>query len=311
MKDEIYEIPYRAELCYQKNKGLILPEDVPYIGMGASNIATTAFKYLGINILPEKSAEYFNYLIKYIKPKNGVLISQSGESSETLWCADYFQSFIAVINDENSELGKHKNCTKQVLLYSGEEKYITAKTYINTLLVLYLGFGFDPAHAISVLKSELERFEREGIELGEMLYSKMRRRRKPGIYILGNGPNTATARHLALMLSEMTKRPVLSMSVSQYDHGFKETAHDSVVIALNHQGPEQARTSHLLQTIKKIGAEVFEINNTVAESIYSPITFPVPFYFAAEYLAQKLKIKSFSPIGKKIIKVDPELLKDE
>lgn len=311
VKNEIYEIPYRAELCYQKNKGIILPEDVPYIGMGASNIATTAFKYLGINILPEKSAEYFNYLIKYIQPKNGVLISQSGESSETLWCADYFQSFVAVTNDENSELGKHKNCAKQVLLYSGDEKSITAKTYINSLLVLYLGFGFDPGSAITVLKSELERFEKEGSELGALLYPKMRRRRKPGIYILGNGPNTATARHVALMLSEITKVSVLSMSVSQYDHGFKETANDSVVIALNHKGPEQARTSHMLETIKKAGGDVFEINNVVADSIYSPLTFPVPFYFAAEYLSHKLKTKSMFPVGKKVIKVDPELLKDE
>ena len=161
------------------------------------------------------------------------------------------------------------------------------------------------------IKSELKRFEDEGLSLGALLYPKLRRRRKPGIYILGNGPNTATARHLALMLSEITKVSVLSMSVSQYDHGFKETAHDSIVIALNHQGPEQARTAHMLQTIKKAGAEVFEISNTVAESIYSPITFPIPFYFAAEYLAQKLKTKSMFPKGKKIIKVNPELLKGE
>ncbi len=31
MKNEINEIPFRAELCYKKNKGLILPENVPYL----------------------------------------------------------------------------------------------------------------------------------------------------------------------------------------------------------------------------------------------------------------------------------------
>ena len=138
MKNEIYEIPFRAELCYQKNKGLILPEDVPYIGMGASNIASKAFRYLGISLFPEKAAEYYNYLTKYKHPGNGVLISQSGQSSETLWCADYFESFIAIVNNPDGPLGKHKNCAKKVCLYSGDEHNIATKTYINTLLIIVL-----------------------------------------------------------------------------------------------------------------------------------------------------------------------------
>ncbi|MEN8116543.1 MAG: hypothetical protein ABFS16_06160 [Bacteroidota bacterium] len=305
MKNEVYEIPYRAELCYRKNKGVILPENVPYIGMGASNIATNAFRYLEINIFPEKAAEYYNYLIKYKKPGNGVLISQSGQSSETLWCADYFKSFVAIVNNNDTPLGNHPNCKKQICLYSGTEDLVPTKTYINTLLVLYLGFGFNPGKVIDVLKSQMNIFEQTGNLLGEHIYKKVRRRKNNCIYILGNGPNIATANLAALVLSEVTKIPVHSMSVSQYDHGYKETAKNSLVITLNHEGPEYNRTKDLLNTIRNAGAAIFELDQPLVDSIFSPLTFPLPIYFAAAFLSDKLKIKKPFVIGNKITRVTP------
>lgn len=303
MKSEIYEIPYRAELCFQKNKGIILPEDVPYIGMGASYIATKVFRYLGIRILPEKAAEYYNYLIKYKNPVKGVLISQSGKSSETLWCADYFKSFSAILNDAESSLGKHKNCQEQIFLHSGEETFIPSKTYINTLLILYLGFGFDPSEVLTVYKRKMVEMEQQGQILGEMIRKNIKSWRKKSIYILGNGPNIATADLASLVLSEVIKVPVLSMSVSQYDHGFKETAKNTLVIAINHKGPEQQRTEKLLNVVNKAGAETFELSESFVDSLYSPLTFPIPFFFAAEYLLQKLKIKSIFQVGTKVTQV--------
>ncbi|QIA08175.1 SIS domain-containing protein [Draconibacterium halophilum] len=301
MKDEVFEIPYRAELCYKKNKGLILPEDVPYIGMGASHIATQAFRYMGINFFPEKAAEYFNYLLKYKEPDKGVLISQSGQSSETIWCADYFKSFIAVVNNEKSALGNHPNCSKKVLLYSGVENHIATKTYINTLLVLYLGFGFDPAEAVEALKKYQTGFEEVGTEIGAKIYSRTKRKKRCCVYILGNGPNVATAKVAALVLSQVMRRPVLSMSVSQYEHGFIETAKDSMVIAINHEGREHNRTKKLLKKVNSAGAETYELCNKYVESIFSPLTLPIPFYFAAEYLSQKLKVKTLFQVGDKVV----------
>ncbi|MFV0591619.1 MAG: SIS domain-containing protein [Draconibacterium sp.] len=308
--DELYEIPYRAELCYQKNKGIILPEGVPYTGMGASYIAVKAFRYLGIDIYPEKAADYFNYLVKNRKLSGGVLISQSGESSETLWCADYFSSFTALVNNEKSMLAAHPNCSKQILLYSGSEKRIVSKTYLNTLLVMYMGFGFDPREVIQVYKTELSYFEKTGLELGELIRKRMKGWRKRAIYILGNGPNTASAEVAALILSEVLKKPVHSMSVSSYDHGYKETSKNTLVIAINHDGPEKARTRKLLKTIKKAGGEVFELNNAKVEPVYSPLTYPLFFFFAAEYLMDKLKVKSIFTVGNKVTRVD-QTAKDE
>lgn len=301
MKDEVYEIPYRAELCYRKNKGVILPEDVSYIGMGASYIATKALRFMGINFFPEKAAEYFNYLLKYKEPDKGVLISQSGQSVETLWCADYFKSFIAIVNDEDSYLGNHQNCSKKVLLYAGTENYIATKTYINTLVTLYLGFGFDPADAINALKIHQAEFEKLGADIGAKIFSRMQRKKRCCLYILGNGPNIATANVAALVLSQVMRKPVLSMSVSQYEHGFIETANDSIVIAINHEGPEQSRTKKLLRKVNRAGAETYEVNNKYVESIFSPLTLPIPFYFAAEYLSDKLKLKTLFRLGSKVV----------
>lgn len=303
MKNEICEIPYRAELCYNKNKGIILPEKVPYLGMGSSFISTSVFKYLGIDLFPEVASDYYNYLIKYKDPDNGVLISQSGQSSETLWCADHFNSFLAIVNDDNSPLGNHKNCRNKINLYAGNEIMIPSKTYINTLLILYLGFGFDPKEAIQVLKNDLSFFEERGEELGEMLYRRIRWKRKKGIYIIASGPNIATANHAALILSEVSKIPVVAMPISQYDHGHKESANNSLVIAINHDGPDFNRTQSLLQTVKNAGGKIFELNQPKVESIFSPLTFSIPFFFAANTLSEKLKNYNLFKVGDKITRV--------
>ncbi|RIJ47635.1 hypothetical protein D1614_13710 [Maribellus luteus] len=302
--NELYEIPYCSELCYQKNKGIILPEGVPYIGMGASYIASKTFRYLGIDLFPERASDYFNYLVKNRTLSNGVLISQSGESSETLWCADYFSSFTAVVNSEESKLAAHLNCKNQILLHSGIEKRIPSKTYLNTLLVLYLGFGFDPREVIQVYKKELSYFEETGAELGELIRRRIKGWYKKSIYILGNGPNIATADLAAMILSEVLKKPVQSISASNYDHGYKETSKNTLVIAINHKGPEKSRTRQLLKTIEKAGGEVFELKDAKVDAVYSPLTYPLIFFFAAEYLLDKLKVKSIFEVGKKVTIVD-------
>ncbi len=64
--------------------------------MGASYIAFKTFRYLGIDLFPERAS-------------------------------DYFSSFTAVVNSEESKLAAHLNCKNQILLYSGIEKRIPSK----------------------------------------------------------------------------------------------------------------------------------------------------------------------------------------
>ena len=93
------------------------------------------------------------------------------------------------------------------------------------------------------------------------------------------------------------------MSLSQYDHGHKETARNSLVIALNHKGPDYQRTKNILQMVNKAGGKTFELTCTLVESIFSPITFSIPFFYAAHYLADKLNVSSLFDVGKKVTTV--------
>lgn len=307
MKNEIYEIPYRAELCYSKNKGIILPESIPYIGMGASYYATMVFKYLGAKINPEIASEYYSFLLQNATPENGVLISQSGKSSEILWCAEQLKSFVAIVNDVESPLVMLENCSGIINLYAGTEKLIPTKTYINTLIVLYLGLGFDPGGVLPVLKKSIFDFEAQGRQVANFIFKQIKRKRAKGIYILGNGPNMATAHQAALVLSEVIKTPVMSMSASQYDHGFKETAQHSLVIAINPKdSPVYNRTKLLLHKVESAGATVFELSESGTEEKFSPIIFPFSFFFAAESLASRLKVINPFIIGTKVTLTSPE-----
>ena len=83
MENELYDIPIQARLCYEKNKGLILPERVPYIGMGSSYFAAVTLRYLGVNVFPEVAGEYFHFIRTIKQFDNAVLISQSGEPCST------------------------------------------------------------------------------------------------------------------------------------------------------------------------------------------------------------------------------------
>ena len=280
MKDEIYEIPYRAELCYSKNKGIILPQNVPYLGMGSSYFAALGFKYLAVDVFSENALSYYHYLSKKYSFSEGVLISQSGESSDTINASSCFQRYTAIVNEPDSSLANHPNCKQVILLQAGNEKRVPTKTYLNTLLVLYLGLGFNPWHVLKTLRNKLEYFEQTGLNMGKLIYKQLRQRKKKNIVVLGNGPNEGTAQHAALILSEITKFPALALTSSQYNHGFKETAENTVVIAINPEGKEARNTKKLLQRVKAAGAVIFELKNAETNEIFSPLTLPVPFFFA-------------------------------
>nr|HPF52872.1 hypothetical protein [Draconibacterium sp.] len=71
-------------------------------------------------------------------------------------------------------------------------------------------------------------------------------------------------------------------------------------IVINHQGQETERTKTLMKTIKSAGGDVFELQDMETDSLYSPLTFPLFFFFAAEYLSDKRKIRSIFEVGNKV-----------
>lgn len=302
--EEILEIPDKARLCFQKNQGITLPANVPYLGMGASYHAALTLFYCIKAINPQISSEYYYYLSKNIQPL-GVFISQSGESSETVWNLERFREVIVITNNPDSTLGQSKKAQEVLQLYAGEEKFIAAtKTYINTLLILYLGLGINPLLGIQALENNFDQFQKKAKQQAEKIFTYIKSKQAKGFYIIGSGPNLGTVRQGALTMSETTKLVWFGASVAQYDHGLKETAQNSVVIFLNSNGKDKKRIEAVKKTLKtKSNALIIELAETGLSEQLSPLTFIVQLNFLMNYLADRMNIKEVYQLGSKVTTV--------
>jgi glucosamine--fructose-6-phosphate aminotransferase (isomerizing) len=303
MLDEIYEIPERAIKYWDKSGPYKLPLKVPYLGMGSSYFAPLAFKYMNIDIYPELASEYYHYMSVKRKVPYGVILSQSGRSSETLWCANLFDKFIAITNDPDSELCQFKGVERKVPLLAGYEEYSSSKTYINTLLALFKGFGFDVSDSLRLLRNKMPDYEETGKRMAGEVFDLIIERKIHGIYITGNGPNIATAYEASLILSESTKMCFNGLAMSQYDHGPKETASGSIVIQIIAKGKSYQRAQVLNGVITKAGAHVMTVEEPETNENFSIIHNMLPFNFMAYYLAKKLGITETFVVGGKVTEV--------
>ncbi len=300
MENELFDIPIQARLCYEKNKGLILPDKVPYIGMGSSYFAAVTLRYLGVKIFPELAGEYFHYLRETKQFDHAVLISQSGRTTDVLNCASILREYTAIVNDTESPLANQPNSKLVVPVYAGRERFSSTKTFLNTLITLYLGHGFDVKNVLDSIERRFSEFQLTGNSIGSEI-SKSIRKQKAKCVILGNGPNVGIAYQAALMLSESLKYPFVGMSLTQYEHGYKETAENAVVIVINpSKGVLYERTNRLMDVLRNVNAKVFEINESEFAEIYSPITSILPFCFMAGFLSENLGITEPFQVGNKI-----------
>lgn len=300
MENELLDIPTQARLCYEKNKGLILPEKVPYIGMGGSYFAAVTLRYLGVRIFPEIAGEYFHYIKDLKQFENSVIISQSGRTTDVLNCAACFKEYIAIVNDLESPLANRQNLRFAVPLYAGREFFSSTKTFVNTLVALYLGHGFDVKSIIDSIDRRYAEIEALGDSLGESFYKRIKKQ-KARCFILGSGPNIGVACQAALMLSESVKYPFIGMSVTQYEHGFKESAGEASIIVINpSNGILHERINKLIQLLQRANAHVIEVNDNVTEEKYTPFTSILPFFFMAKYLSARLGIVEPFSVGRKI-----------
>jgi len=298
---EIKEIPERA-LAILATEVAALPLNIPYLGMGSSYFAPLAFKYMGLPIQPEIASEYYQYLAKEKQPL-AVILSQSGKSSEALWCTELFERYVAITNYPENELGNMANVREVIDLKAGEEHYSSSKTYINTLIALFKGFGFDPRKTVELLIEKISQYEAKGIELAEEVFEILNTKKIHGIYVTGSGPNIASAMEAALIMSESTKLNFHGLAMAQYDHGPKETAQNSIVIQILAKGKSYERALKLSEKIEISGASVLTVEEPEAEEHFSILSNIIPFNFMAYYLAQKMGITDTFAVGGKITEV--------
>jgi glucosamine--fructose-6-phosphate aminotransferase (isomerizing) len=299
---EISAIPTRAhDTLHQPVQSL--PLHVPYLGMGSSYFAPLAFKYMGIPIFPELASEYYCYLAKDEVSPMAVLLSQSGLSSEVLWCRELFEQYVAISNDIDSPLCTAPNVAHVVPIMAGTEQFSSSKTYINTLIKLFNGLGFSPMASVERIGREWERYRQTGEQLADAIFTILRQHPIHGIYITGSGPNIATAYEAALILSESTKLVFQGLPMAQYDHGPKETAEGSIVIQIMANGIAYERTKHLSKLIGQSGAYVLTVEELDVAEPYSILHTILPFNFMAYYLSRKLGITDTFLVGGKVTEV--------
>jgi glucosamine--fructose-6-phosphate aminotransferase (isomerizing) len=300
---EINEIPVKAVEFLKQSTAYSLPLGVPYLGMGSSYFAPLAFKYMGVNIQPEMASEFFNYLQPKVKLENAVLLSQSGRSSEVLWCIDLCEHYVAITNYPVNTLTANSKATQTIDLRAGDEQYSSSKTYINTLIALFKGFGMDCQKAVDVLVKNSGKYEQQGAQMANEVFELITNKKIHGIYIVGSGPNMATAYQSALIMCESTKLCFNGMTMAQYDHGPKETAADSIVINIVAKGKSYERAQKLTEMIVASGAHVITVEEPEVDENFSIINNMVPFNFMAYYLAEKLNITETFVVGGKVTEV--------
>jgi glucosamine--fructose-6-phosphate aminotransferase (isomerizing) len=259
---------------------------------------------MGIEIFPQLASEYFTYLKKATRAAHAVILSQSGRSSEALWCRDLFESYTAITNDTDSTLAKEKNVKQVINIMAGVEHYSSSKTYTNTLLALFKGFGINAASALQVLADQMPTYQDKGAEMANKVFELLQSENIHGIYITGNGPNIATAMEAALILSESTKRNFHGLPMAQYDHGPKETASHSIVIQIVAQGASYTRSKNLSEKIRQAGAYVITVEEPAVSENLSILNNIVPFNFMAYYLAKQLKVGDTFSVGGKVTEVE-------
>lgn len=303
MLAEINEIPSKAVEFLQQSPSYTLPRAVPYFGMGSSYFAPLAFKYMGVDIQPEIASEYFNYLLPKEKLDSGVILSQSGRSSEALWCAELLKKYVAISNYPENALSRNSNVAQTINLLAGDEQYSSSKTYINTLIALFKGFGMDCQDAVAVLVKNRPNYEQVGEQMANEVFKLISTQKIHGIYIIGSGPNIATAFQASLIMCESTKLCFNGMAMAQYDHGPKETAANSIVIQIVAKGKSYERSKKLSEMISASGAHVFTIQEPEVEEHFSIINNMVPFNYMAYYLAEKLNITETFVVGGKVTEV--------
>ncbi len=304
MLQELREIPDRAFDFLEKTDEYRLPEGIPYLGMGSSYFAPLAFKYMDFHLFPEIASEFFYYRRSGSSLPTGVILSQSGQSSEALWCTRLLDQYIAITNDPDSDLAKGTGIQSHINIRAGKEEFSASKTYINTLLSLFKGYGVDSSNAALLLKEQMDSYEAKGKEMAEEVYYLLNNRNIHGIYLTGSGPNIATALEASLILTESTKRTFTGLPMAQYDHGPKESSSESIVIQILAKGPAYERTISLGETIRKAGARVLTVEEPGIDEHFSILHNIVPFNFMACYMADMLGIKDTFVIGGKITESD-------
>jgi|GEM_PF-2748038 len=233
-------------------------------GTGASLLACKVAQYAFIKYartLPTVApAGEIDLLLPAMEPGTLViLVSQSGESVETKTAVHSLQAggtrFWGVTNNPNSYLARH--AARVLLMQAGPEVSSATKTYMATLLLLFMlagapvtGIPADVQETIAAADGAVDRWAAELKESRVM-------------YVLGMGILGPTAAQGGLLLKEKTGISVEGMSLSEFRHGHVEVVHAGLPILVVAATPADcAQATKHAEYLESLGARVYLITDT-------------------------------------------------
>lgn len=251
-------------------------------GMGASFHAVWAMSHYlhnrGIAALPLEATDLLHYGSALCDSNTPlVYVSQSGASAEVDPILNNLPAntrLVAVTNNLHSSLAQRGQPVLPLLVQA--EAGVASKTYLNTLAILWLlarrwggewnGQEFD---ILATIINEIDQLLQQAhaiITCWKDTFEQTDR-----LLFIGHGPHAATARQVAMMMSEWAKASVQSAGIGAYRHGFIESAGPGMgVVLFTAPGPSLPSTLTLAAELQEYGARVLVIENGQSRNISDP-----------------------------------------
>ena len=297
-QDEIFDIPSclkkalkQKDLIHKIARNIVKSKikHIYLIGAGSSYHAGFAMSYMfnRITKIPtytEFSME-FQYLIEPILSTDDcvVALSQSGQTKDTIESIEISKErgclTIGITNNNNSRLAK--TCEYNINLECDEEKSVLAtKTYVSELLILSM-LSLEIANENkSISNEEYNVILVELIRIPDRIYTVLPQLHEiiksysqyfkfaEFCFILGSGPDYATAMEAALKLKEGARIFGQAYSTAEFPHG-PITLADSrtCILAIIPQEKDERKQNllNLLKRIKERKATIFGVYESIEE----------------------------------------------
>lgn len=311
-----YEVAKEVIKNYHEQAGplsmeLAKKKRVFLMGTGASLIACMASRYAFIkygSFIPEvMAASEINYALDRMDSETVViLVSQSGQSYETQEVVKILKGkkveLWGITNEPGSTLAR--NADRVLLMNAGVEVSSATKTYMATILILYMLAAAQnkmQMESIANIPEDIKQTLAMCQSPVDALAKKLSK--KSVIYITGIGPNSQTAAQGALMLKEKTFINAEGMALSEFRHGPIEVVKPGLPIIITASSPEVVKVAvEHMKHLAGLSASVYIITDNLVvdasipeeniirvsnrcQEVFSQISEVIPLQLLAEGIA--------------------------
>lgn len=276
------------------------------IGCGTSYYASMAGKCAfqalsGIPCSAYPASEFRDFEIMS-KGDTVIAVSQSGETGDVLTAVKKALktdcTVISVTNEARSTLAEISQ--RSIITKAGKESAIPmTKTYtalLAALLSMAVSMGMNRQ-----LLSDLERIPKtieETIKTSETVVMEISNNIKnyQEIFLLGRGPNYATAAEASLKLKEASLVHAEAFPSPEFRHGPKALVeHGTPIIAFANSSKLDETTVRLMEELKTAGADTISIGDLAGSTIrIPPLNYyltPIPYIIPLQLLAFHLAVQ--------------------